>query len=669
MAKKTCPVWAVVSTTEKPGLTVRTLVNRANVCVAAVNVAAVNDASRDIEESWASFVDEYRDSVMYLSASWHSSSYEIATHLRNVSALSRKNLGYLVAIERGAEFIVDLDDAVELYSYSDVEPVADGCTPLHDIASGSRVWEVEGPTVAPQNWSRVAFANLMPYFDPQSDKGLLRPRGLPPDSLEGDVMIREMPPAKKRKRIAIVHSITDKRPDAVEAHITWFSKRDSCLALDNGVFTAWNAQSTAFSRDAFFALFLPANVAVPDVWRSYIASKLLWSTELGIAITAAETRDVRDSVDCPDAMFPLSPAEFTANEEATQRASNVLDYCLDGAKSIWAAMVKIIQKATPDDENLARAWIRDLDRIGYKWPRLVASRCRYSRAARQSLRACGPPAQAIISQYHYGPSNQFYQFGNHAENAARCNCVYVLSKFYASKKDERVPRYAPEDIFNIPFLQSKLNITTISVDTFERCKSNFRTVTAENWHRYPARRWTHELVPLGMAALRFSSTIVDIATRVLNQAAIRTNAFSTSSFIRARFHEDCDKRVCLSSRSIVAVLRDIAKENGQRTIYIATNTNIGEKRYYQETLRARFNISSFTSDFPPIKKVLASVDDFTLSVVEQHICYMADVFVGTAGSTWTGTVAMMRASENRDWHTFPRDDTLLYIGGQQHHQT
>ncbi|KAK6051206.1 hypothetical protein COOONC_11289 [Cooperia oncophora] len=44
-----------------------------------------------------------------------------------------------------------------------------------------------------------------------------------------------------------------------------------------GIYAPWNSQNTLFHKTAFFTLFLPTTVTfrTTDIWRSYIAQKLL----------------------------------------------------------------------------------------------------------------------------------------------------------------------------------------------------------------------------------------------------------------------------------------------------------------------------------------------------------------------------------------------------------
>lgn len=182
-----------------------------------------------------------------------------------VNHYTRKNVGYLVAISRGAECIYETDD--------DNRPSAG--------------WRVRDRTVQARMVSGARWCNVYRYF---SDE-LIWPRGLPLDQIT--------PAAGKRLSTAgrvdsvvspIQQGLVDGSPD-VDA--IWRLVLDkpfrfrsgASVALTSGVWCPFNSQSTWWWPEAYPLLYLPSNCTfrMTDIWRSFVAQRCVWA--LGGAVT------------------------------------------------------------------------------------------------------------------------------------------------------------------------------------------------------------------------------------------------------------------------------------------------------------------------------------------------------------------------------------------------
>jgi hypothetical protein len=180
--------------------------------------------------------------------------------LAPVGHYSRKNLGYLVALSRGAACLYETDD--------DNAP-KDGWAP--------RTLRVErARRVGASRW-----VNVYRHF---SDE-LVWPRGLPLDRIRaadaaGTVLGEDDLDAP------IQQGLADGAPD-VDAVWRLVLDRDvrfrpgAPVALEPGTWCPFNSQSTWWWPEAFPLLYLPSfcSFRMTDIWRSLVAQRCLW--ELG----------------------------------------------------------------------------------------------------------------------------------------------------------------------------------------------------------------------------------------------------------------------------------------------------------------------------------------------------------------------------------------------------
>lgn len=200
----------------------------------------------------------------------------------------RKNLGYLYAIEKGAEVILETDD---------------DNIPLEEF--GARIDRcVEGDLVGGSRW-----VNVYRHF---TDR-LIWPRGNPLDTIHqaGALLGQE---AETRHDCPVQQFLADGDPDVDAIYRLlfkeplYFNKR-APVVLDKGSWCAFNSQNTLFFKDAFPLLYLPCHVSfrMTDIWRSFVAQAALWQQGKRLAFLPATVvqernehnlmRDFRDEVD------------------------------------------------------------------------------------------------------------------------------------------------------------------------------------------------------------------------------------------------------------------------------------------------------------------------------------------------------------------------------------
>jgi len=165
----------------------------------------------------------------------------------------RKNLGYLYAMKKGADVIIDMDD--DNFPYSDFgENLSD---------------QVSGRSFSEQRW-----LNVYRFF---SDE-LIWPRGFALNQLDWKSPIAKSG-AVRLKECPIQQYLADGDPDvdAIYRMIfkkpVFFRKDESPVILGPGSWCPFNSQGTVFFRPAFPLLYLPcfASFRMTDIWRSLIA--------------------------------------------------------------------------------------------------------------------------------------------------------------------------------------------------------------------------------------------------------------------------------------------------------------------------------------------------------------------------------------------------------------
>jgi len=167
----------------------------------------------------------------------------------------RKNLGYLFAMRRGAEAILETDD----------DNIPDGSFGK-DIGA-----YVEGELVAEAKW-----ANIYKHFSTRQ----IWPRGNPLDTIHeaGNVVSARATNAPLQQFLADGDPDVDAVYRLLFKEPLYFDKR-APLFLKEGTWCSFNSQNTLFFREAFPLLYLPCHVSfrMTDIWRSFVAQLGLWS--------------------------------------------------------------------------------------------------------------------------------------------------------------------------------------------------------------------------------------------------------------------------------------------------------------------------------------------------------------------------------------------------------
>jgi hypothetical protein len=200
---------------------------------------------------------------------------------------TRKNIGYLYAMQHGAEVIYDTDDDNLPY---------DSWRLLDFVCSRKIV-------------SALKFVNMYKYYTEE----LIWPRGYPLDDIYKGTTLdsEEIQPVE----VGIWQGLADNDPDvdavyrlAVNKKVRFADKLP--VVLERGNYCPINSQNTFWSKKTFPYLYLPAATSFrfTDILRGYIAQRLLWEQNLRLGFTGATVyqernehelmRDFEDEVEC-----------------------------------------------------------------------------------------------------------------------------------------------------------------------------------------------------------------------------------------------------------------------------------------------------------------------------------------------------------------------------------
>ena len=191
---------------------------------------------------------------------------------------ARKNIGYLLAAQRGAPMIVETDDDT--------------------VAFGS-FWAPRERSQVVKTLSEHGWVNVYRYFSTAN----IWPRGLPLDQARVPVPALESLPVEALL-CPIQQGLVDDDPDVdaiyrlLVASPPGFEPGPS-LALTTGSWCPFNSQNTTWWPEAFPLMYLPAycSFRMTDIWRSFVAQRLAWVNGWGVLFhqpTVSQDRNAHD---------------------------------------------------------------------------------------------------------------------------------------------------------------------------------------------------------------------------------------------------------------------------------------------------------------------------------------------------------------------------------------
>lgn len=259
----------------------------------------------------------------------------------------RKNLGYLVAMQQGAQVILETDD---------------------DNFPRAPFWEARQRTQQAHNLTNTGWTNVYKYF---TDKHIW-PRGYALEHLHDP--LPELPGITDAL-CPIQQGLADENPDVDAIYrLTLplpvsFEQRDS-VALGDGAWCAFNSQNTTWFPEAFPLLYLPSHCSfrMTDIWRSYVAQRVAWTCGWSVLFHNATVWQERNEHNLMRD-FEDEVSGYTQNRQI----------CLDlaqldlphGTEHIHDNLLRCYQLLTEKnyvgqaEMPLVEAWVSDLQKLGF----------------------------------------------------------------------------------------------------------------------------------------------------------------------------------------------------------------------------------------------------------------------------------------------------------------
>ena len=352
-----------------------------------------------------SIIERHFTAVIFLDIESQHSMWPAISELIQENLIARKNIGYLLAIALGAEYIIDLDGSQII-----TQPESLSIERLTEFKSNSK-----HPVIASLH-SNVNNPYVLMGPRTNLDKDLnsenamknIWPRGYP----MSEVTHKEVPTLHSLEELStrlaekgsvedcfqfsndIIQSLVDETPDVHSEYqkdspplpVT-FLPQSSRLSIHPSQFAPFNAHSTIFSRHAFWALLLPGSVGemVSDIWRGYIAQTFLHCIRSLLAFSAPIVKQVYEQVsNVANAKHSQDGSEELSSQTQALigflSTFNCLQYSSEVSKmesttSLPLCMIvlysKLVNSGFLNDEkdiSLIHEWIKALGSLGYLFP-------------------------------------------------------------------------------------------------------------------------------------------------------------------------------------------------------------------------------------------------------------------------------------------------------------
>jgi hypothetical protein len=174
-----------------------------------------------------------------------------------INHYSRKNLGYLIAMQKNPETIIETDD--------DNIPLKKFFNKKKNIKQKTYVLKKSG------------WVNVYKFFTKKN----IWPRGFALEELK-----KPLPPIKKISKVVcpIQQGLADQNPDVdaiyrLTSELPIVFKKSGNISLGSGSISPFNSQNTTWFRVAYPLMYLPSycSFRMTDIWRSFIAQRIAWT--------------------------------------------------------------------------------------------------------------------------------------------------------------------------------------------------------------------------------------------------------------------------------------------------------------------------------------------------------------------------------------------------------
>ena len=260
---------------------------------------------------------------------------------------SRKNLGYLIAIQKGSTELVETDD---------------------DNIPRKEFWNDKSPNVESYKFENNGWVNVYHYFT----KNKIWPRGFPLEELQNKQV--DLSTLKNELvHCPIQQGLADENPDVDAVYRLTYPlpinfEIQTKLALGRNAWSPFNSQNTYWYKEAFPLLYLPSycSFRMTDIWRSYVAQRIAW--ECGWAVLYHEST-VKQERNDHNLMkdFEDEISGYTNNFNICKELQSL--NLKAGKEHIFENLIMCYQKLIhinvigKEEMDLVKAWVSDLKKV------------------------------------------------------------------------------------------------------------------------------------------------------------------------------------------------------------------------------------------------------------------------------------------------------------------
>lgn len=289
--------------------------------------------------------DWFCDGVDYISATQQQTlRYALARQLP-YNHYCRKMIGYLRAIEQGAEVIIDTDD--------DNFPKENWHFP-NMTGQFETITEEQG------------FINVYQLFTKQK----IWPRGLPVSLINKQFDFTDKI-STIHCSIGIWQGLADGDPD-VDA-IYRLTNNQHCvfddrppIVLSKGTLCPFNSQNTLFKKELFTLLYLPTSVTFrfTDILRGLVAQPIMWTKNLRLGFSGATVTQHRNTHDL-SADFESEIPMYLLTEKVVSIVSDSIDQSANIADNLYNAYHALAKEHVVESRELETlsAWLNDIQAL------------------------------------------------------------------------------------------------------------------------------------------------------------------------------------------------------------------------------------------------------------------------------------------------------------------
>lgn len=282
------------------------------------------------------------EGVKFLSADEQASlGYSILEHLP-WNHYGRKMIGYLYAIQQGAEIIVDTDD--------DNIPFDSWTWPTNEASF--KTIDVDG------------FYNI--YREYTDD--FVWPRGYPLNLIRSG---SKAEPQLKEQKVGVWQYLADEDPDVDAIYRLVFDKPITFndgdpLVLEKGTICPFNSQNTLFQKELFPLLYLPAHVTFrfTDILRGLVAQPVMWTHDYKLGFGPASVVQKRNPHDYMKDFISEIPV-YTHCEKVVELVQASLKPGQTLSENLQTAYEVLYEHeiVTKEELLLVEAWLADIKKV------------------------------------------------------------------------------------------------------------------------------------------------------------------------------------------------------------------------------------------------------------------------------------------------------------------